>query len=83
MDGIARPFLGLVVVLVFALMVAALLRRRRLGADRTSTHCPHCETPMSMRRVSRFKSLSLLAGWECPHCGTRGGPRSRGTGTAS
>jgi ribosomal protein L37AE/L43A len=73
MDGIIWLYLAQVVALVVLSVVVIGLRRRRLEPDLTSRHCPHCETPMSMRRVSFFKSYFLLGAWECPHCGARTG----------
>ena len=77
MDGIVGLFFAL--LFVAAGLVLAGVRRRQLAADHASRHCLHCQTPISMRRPSWFKSLLFLAAWECPHCGNR--RRSR-TGTA-
>jgi hypothetical protein len=51
MDGIAWLFPVLSVALLAFGIVGTVLRGRRVGVDQR--HCPHCETPMSMRRVSR------------------------------
>jgi hypothetical protein len=69
MDGKIWFFLALVVAWVAVTVMLA--RRRRLAADQESRHCPHCETPMSLRRVSILESLTLRGLWLCPHCGTR------------
>jgi hypothetical protein len=70
MDGKIWFFLALVLALV-AVSVMQAGRRRRSWADQASRHCPHCETPMSLRRVSILESLTLRGLWLCPHCGTR------------
>jgi len=69
MDGIIWLFLALLVAFVALGVVPADVRRRppRIKTD----HCPSCRTPMSLRRVSFFKSHMLLGAWECPHCGIR------------
>jgi hypothetical protein len=76
MDGIIWLFLALNVALV-AVGVVLAGRRRPSGID-LPRHCSICQTPVSMRRVSWFKSLVFLAAWQCPHCGARrgGGIRS-------
>ena len=71
MAGIFWAYLILIIVLVVlgALLVSA--RGRGLAHDRKPDHCSSCETPMSLRRVSTFRSHVLLGKWKCPHCGTR------------
>jgi hypothetical protein len=75
-----RMFWLLLVPLMVLAGVAIGLRRHADSTEQISKRCSNCETPMSLRRVSWFKSFLLLAAWECPHCGNRS--RSR-TGTAS
>jgi transposase-like protein len=70
MDGIIWLFLTLITAIAALAMMLEALRRRSSGVKK-SGHCPNCETPMSMRRVSRFKSLLFFPSWLCPHCGTR------------
>jgi hypothetical protein len=69
MDGIIWLFLALLVALISLGAVLAGLRRRppQIKTD----HLPSCRTPMSLRRVSVFRSHMLLGAWECPHCGIR------------
>jgi hypothetical protein len=81
MDG--RGWLSLVLILVVVGFALAGLRRRRFAAEQGSRHCPHCDTPMSMRRVSWLKSFLFLAAWECPHCGTRSRLRKRVKGAVT
>lgn len=69
MEGNIPFFLALILVGVI-LLVAGL---RRANGIKKSSHCSNCETPMSMRRVSRLKSLLFLTAWECPHCATKTG----------
>jgi hypothetical protein len=69
MDG--RIWFVLALVLIAVGSALAGVRRRRFAADQGSRHCPHCETPMSMRRVSIFSSFPTLSAWVCPHCGLR------------
>jgi hypothetical protein len=70
MDGINWLFLALLVVLM---MVGVMTGWRGPGrsVDQNLKRCPNCETPMSLRRVSLLRSLSLLGAWVCPHCGNR------------
>jgi hypothetical protein len=75
-----RMFWLLLVPLMVLVGVAIGLRRHADSTEQISKRCSNCETPMSLRRVSWFKSFLLLAAWECPHCGNRS--RSR-TGTVS
>jgi hypothetical protein len=76
-------FLALTVALVAPGGVLAGLRRRRLGADLKPLHCSSCPTPMSLRRISIFRSHMLLGAWECPHCGNRIKSEKRVSGTAA
>jgi ribosomal protein L37AE/L43A len=68
MKDIIWLFLALVALL--ALGIVARLRRLPSGVD-PPRHCSSCQTPMSMRRVSIFMSLTLRGMWMCPHCGNR------------
>jgi hypothetical protein len=52
MEGTIWLFVVLTILLFAVGVVVAGLHRRHLGADQTSRHCPQCETPMSLRRVS-------------------------------
>jgi hypothetical protein len=65
----------------FAVLAGVAMGLRR-PSDSTEhpKRCSNCETPMSLRRVSWFRSFLFLAAWECPHCGNR--TKSR-TGTAA
>jgi hypothetical protein len=82
MDGMTWVIVGQILAVVF--LATALVRRRRLfDVESNSRQSLSCETPMSMRRVSRFKSLLFLAARECPHCGNRIRSRKRVAGTAS
>jgi ribosomal protein L37AE/L43A len=83
MDRFIWLLLALYTLLLAFSVVAATLRRRRLGVDQTTRHCPHCETPMSMRRVSLFQSHTLRGVWECPHCGARINRVGRRSGTVT
>jgi hypothetical protein len=69
MDGIIWLVLGLTVALVAVGVVLA--GRRRLSRVHSPHHCSICQTPMSLRRVSIFHSLTFRGIWMCPHCGTR------------
>jgi DNA-directed RNA polymerase subunit RPC12/RpoP len=71
MDGIIWFFLALAVALIAVGVVAAGRRRRVRSLEQDLKRCAHCETPMSMRRVSLIQSLSFKGGWMCPHCGNR------------
>ena len=68
MDG--SIWLVLVLILAAACFMLAVVRRRTPDAEK-SRHCPNCETPMSLRRVSIFETLTFRGMWICPHCGTR------------
>jgi len=70
MDGVFWLFLALTVALAAAGVIVAGRPWRPSGVKK-SGHCPNCETPMSLRRVSIFESLTLRGMWICPHCGTR------------
>jgi hypothetical protein len=83
MDGMIWLLLVQIVAIGVLGAVVVGLRRAKLGAERNARHCPHCETPMSMRRVSWFRSFIFLAAWQCQHCGNRSRPRRRMTGTAT
>jgi len=79
MDGIIWLFSALIVALVALGVVLAGLRRRPSEVN-NSSHCPNCETPMSLRRVSLFRSRTLMGQWVCPHCGKfKSGKRATGT----
>jgi Zn finger protein HypA/HybF involved in hydrogenase expression len=70
MEGVIWLFLALTFAMVALGGVLAGLRRRSSGVKKAS-RCPHCETPMSLRRISAFQSLTLRGKWLCPHCGAR------------
>jgi hypothetical protein len=83
MDGIIWLFLALLIVLM-AVGVVVAVPRRAPGIDPKFHHCSRCQTPMSLRRVSLFQSLTLRRVWMCPHCGNRiksgkGMPRTSST----
>jgi ribosomal protein L37AE/L43A len=71
MEGFIWLFLALIVALVALGAVLAGLRRRPRSVEQIPGRCTSCETPMSLRRVSIFRSHMLLGAWECPHCGDR------------
>jgi hypothetical protein len=71
MDGIFWLFLAQVFALVILGVVLVGLRRRPSGVDPKPQLCSSCQTPMSLRRISIFRSHIFLGAWECPHCGTR------------
>jgi hypothetical protein len=81
MDGVISIFLAIVVALI-SLALVARVRRPSPEVD-PPRHCSNCETPMSLRRVSRFKSLLFLPAWQCPHCGNRSRSKKGVTGTAA
>jgi DNA-directed RNA polymerase subunit RPC12/RpoP len=82
MDGMVWLYLAQIVAFaVLAVVVVGL--RRWPSVAKKSSHCTHCQTPMSMRRVSLLRSLVLLGEWVCPHCGNRIKSSKRGTGTAA
>jgi hypothetical protein len=68
MDGSIWLFLVLSVV---ALCIVLAGLRPRPAEIEKSRHCPHCETPVSPRRVPIFESLIFRGAWMCPHCGAR------------
>jgi ribosomal protein L37AE/L43A len=70
MDGIIWLFIAKVMALVVLGVVIVGLRRGRFAVQKSS-HCPNCQSPMSMRRVSILRSFTLMGGWVCPHCGTK------------
>ena len=70
MDGVIWFFLALTAALATVGAVVAARRRRPFGV-RKSSHCPNCETPMSLRRVSIVEALTLRGMWICPHCRTK------------
>jgi hypothetical protein len=61
----------LCLVFAFGVLIIGTVRNNRMGINLKSVHCPSCDTPMSLRRSSRFRSLMLLGKRVCPHCGTR------------
>jgi hypothetical protein len=79
MEGIVWLFPALILVAVCVLLAG--LRRRPPAIEQNSTRCTNCETPMSLRRVSLFQSLTFRGKWMCPHCGTRMRRRARIAGT--
>jgi hypothetical protein len=82
MDRIIWLSLALIVALVAFGIVAGTLRGR-VGVDQTPRRCPHCETPMSMRRVPLAQALTFRGVWMRPHCGTRLKRRWRVEGSAA
>lgn len=74
MEGFIWLFLALIAPLAVFGVVAATVRRREPDVYQTR-HCPHCETPMSMRRVSLLSSFPMRGMWVCPHCGTQSAGR--------
>jgi rubredoxin len=82
MDGVIWLCLALTVAFVTVGAVVAGGRRRLFGLKKSS-HCPNCETPMSLRRVSIVEALTLRGMWVCPHCGTRMRKRGNLARTAS
>jgi predicted RNA-binding Zn-ribbon protein involved in translation (DUF1610 family) len=83
MEDIIWLFLALPVALVALGAVLAGLRRRAPSMEHDPARCTSCETPMSLRRVSIFRSHMLLGARECPHCGTRMNKRGIVAGTAA
>jgi ribosomal protein L37AE/L43A len=81
MDGVVWLFLVLFGGLVVG--VVALGRGRGRSIEKESGRCPSCQTPMSPRRVSNFRSRLFLGQWVCPHCGTRMKRRGGAAGVAS
>jgi hypothetical protein len=81
MDGIIWLFPALILALI-ALGVVLVGIHRRPGKIKLD-HCPSCRTPISLRRVSFFRSHMLLGEWMCPHCGTRMIKAGRSAGTAT
>jgi hypothetical protein len=82
MEDIIWLFLALIVALITLGVVLAGLRRRAPSVEQSPGRSTSCETPMSLRRVSIFRSHMLLGAWECPHCGTRMNKPGRSAGTA-
>ena len=82
MDGVIWLFLSFSAALATVAAVVAARRRRPFGFKKSS-HCPNCETPMSLRRVSIVEALTLRGMWICPHCGTRMRRRGHLARTAS
>jgi ribosomal protein L37AE/L43A len=60
-----------IVWLLLALIVALVALGMALAQFLNPRHCPSCETPMSLRRVSIIQTLTLKGMWMCPHCGNR------------
>jgi hypothetical protein len=83
MAGIIWLFLALIVALVALGVVLVGLLRRPSSIEKTPGRCLSCETPMSLRRVSIFESLTLRGQWMCPHCRTRMNKRGRAVGMAT
>jgi uncharacterized iron-regulated membrane protein len=81
MDGSIWLYLAEVVAL--AVGAAIVVGLRRPSALEKSRPCPNCQTPMSMRRVSWFRTHLLFGVWECPHCGTRMKRRGRVVGAVT
>lgn len=81
MEGIVWFLLALIVALVVPGIVLVGLRRRSLSIKFGS--CPSCSTPMSLRRVSLFQSLTMQGMWMCPHCGTRMSKAGKRAGAAT
>jgi hypothetical protein len=81
MDGIIWLFLALILALVALSVVLVGIRRRppKIKLD----HCSRCRTPISLRRVSFFRSHMLFGEWVCPHCGTRMNKSGRSAGAAT
>jgi ribosomal protein L37AE/L43A len=71
MEDIVWLLLALIVVLVALGVVLARLRRWSTEINLNPRHCPNCETPMSLRRVSLIQTLTFKGMWMCPHCGNR------------
>ena len=71
MDGIVWLFFAL--LLIAASLVLGGLRRRQLAADHASRPCPHCQTPISMRRRPLIQVVKIRGRWLCPHCGAKSG----------
>lgn len=71
----------LVVALVALAVVVARLRSRPPSIEQNPRRCLNCATPMSLRRVSIFRSHSF-GEWVCPHCGTKMDKKRRVARTA-
>jgi hypothetical protein len=69
------------VALVALTVVVARLRGRPQSMEQNPRRCLSCATPMSLRRVSIFRSHSF-GEWVCPHCGTKMDKKSRVARTA-
>ena len=71
----------LIVALIALAAVLARLRHRPQSIEQKPRRCLNCATPMSLRRVSIFRSHSF-GEWVCPHCGTKMDKKSRVARTA-
>lgn len=80
-----EDFIWLCAVLIVALValaaVVARLRHRPQSIEQNPRRCLNCATPMSLRRVSIFRSHSF-GEWVCPHCGTKLDKKTRVARTA-
>jgi DNA-directed RNA polymerase subunit RPC12/RpoP len=83
MEGIIWLFLAQVVALVVLGDMVVGLRRRSGSVNPNPGRCSKCATPMSLRRVSIFESLTFRGVWMCPHCGNRIKSRKGVAGTAA
>jgi hypothetical protein len=83
MDVIIWRFSALIIGLAVLALVLVALRRRPSGPNPQLRHCSSCQTPMSLRRVSLFESLTLRGVWVCPHCGTRMSKAGKRAGAAT
>lgn len=81
MDGIIWLFLALILALICLAVVLVGIHRR--PPKTKLDHCRSCRTPISLRRVSSFRSHMLLGEWVCPHCGTRMNKWGRSARTAT
>jgi uncharacterized protein with PIN domain len=82
MEDIIWLCAALIAALVAVAVVVARFRHRPQSIERNPGRCSSCETPMSLRRVSIFRSHSF-GEWVCPHCGTRMDKKRRVARTAS
>jgi ribosomal protein L37AE/L43A len=71
MAGISWSYLIPIISLIALGAVLVSVRRRRSANERKPDHCSSCATPMSLRRVSTYKSHVMPGAWMCPHCGAR------------
>jgi hypothetical protein len=83
MEGVIWLFLALIVALVALGVVLVGLRRRPSRIDQEPRHCSSCQTPMSLRRVPLFQSLTRRGKWVCPHCRTTMNKQGRVAETAT